>query len=180
MRIHRWIRRTGVPCLAALALLGAAGAQAGTSGAYFTTYVTAQGGYPLEMGTTTQLHEDYDNWEKYVSMANTGSQPCFVRVKAFAGSQFTLNYINDSGLWSEGEDGYWYYQEVLQPGQSTGNEQDKADPRNLRIGIQFDHAAVDSSFNVVVIQEWTPVLYDADGNPYADWNLKVEREADEG
>lgn len=26
------------------------------------------------------------------------------------------------------------------------------------------------SFNVVVIQECTPVVYDEDGNPSADWN----------
>lgn len=31
-------------------------------------------------------------------------------------------------------------------------------------------------FNIVVIQECTPVLYDKDGNPYADWNHVITTE----
>ena len=31
-----------------------------------------------------------------------------------------------------------------------------------------------TDFNVVVIYESTPVLYDSDGNPYADWTAKVD------
>ena len=29
-------------------------------------------------------------------------------------------------------------------------------------------------FNVIIIQECTPVLYEADGTPYADWNNKAD------
>ena len=32
------------------------------------------------------------------------------------------------------------------------------------------------SFNVVVVYETTPVQYDAEGNPYADWELVLETE----
>ena len=28
-------------------------------------------------------------------------------------------------------------------------------------------------FNVIVVQEYTPVCHDSAGNPYADWNLAV-------
>jgi hypothetical protein len=44
---------------------------------------------------------------------------------------------------------------------------------------------VTSSFNVVVVQECTPVMYDTDGNAltaeHADWSMKAEytgKEAD--
>ena len=37
-----------------------------------------------------------------------------------------------------------------------------------------------SEFNVVVIYETTPVLYDESGKPYADWNAKQEARAVEG
>lgn len=33
-------------------------------------------------------------------------------------------------------------------------------------------------FNVIVIQECTPVLYDENGNPYADWNVILDTKQD--
>ena len=36
------------------------------------------------------------------------------------------------------------------------------------------------SFNVVVVQECTPVLYTEDGTPYADWNKKIDTKTDIG
>ena len=30
------------------------------------------------------------------------------------------------------------------------------------------------AFNVIVVQECTPVLYDENGNAYADWNANAE------
>ena len=32
----------------------------------------------------------------------------------------------------------------------------------------------EESFNVIVVQECTPVLYDEEGNPYADWNRVMD------
>ena len=44
--------------------------------------------------------------------------------------------------------------------------------QELRIGI--DHMDREESFNVIVVQESTPVLYDEQGNPYADWNRVMD------
>lgn len=77
-----------------------------------------------------------------------------------------LTYLAPDGGWQAGDDGYWYYESVLPAGETTKQE--------LNISYQFpsgDEKA--SEFNVVVIQECTPVLFDANGNAYADWNHAV-------
>lgn len=38
------------------------------------------------------------------------------------------------------------------------------------LDIKIDSKDTDTSFNVIVIQESTRVLYDENGNPYADWS----------
>ena len=50
--------------------------------------------------------------------------------------------------------------------------------QELRVEIQGvpEEVTDPESFNVVVVYETIPVQYDADGNPYADWNLKLETE----
>lgn len=100
---------------------------------------------------------------KRVSITNTSqTNDCFVRVKVFCSSQLPLSYENESGLWSEGTEGYWYYGSILPAGAST-------EILNVKIGeLPADYDR--DSFNVIVIQECTPVVYDKEGNPTADWN----------
>ncbi|MDO4501814.1 MAG: hypothetical protein Q4D06_01400 [Coriobacteriia bacterium] len=55
-------------------------------------------------------------------VTNTGNSPCYVRALVTFSSKeaedsATLDYDRDN--WKRGEDGYDYYQHVLQPGQST-------------------------------------------------------------
>ena len=40
--------------------------------------------------------------------------------------------------------------------------------------IKIDSTGLDQDFNVIVVQECTPVLYDENGNPYADWNAVAD------
>jgi hypothetical protein len=83
-----------------------------------------------------------------------------------AGSQFTIN-AEGTG-WSKGTDGYWYYSEALPVGGTTAN---------LVASIEKSND-VESSFNVVVVQECTPVMYDANGKAVtaenADWNMTAQ------
>ena len=59
--------------------------------AYFTTYVTASGGHPITYTVTEpQPEEVFDQGHKIVTAKNTGTVDCYVRVRAFAGSQFVL------------------------------------------------------------------------------------------
>jgi hypothetical protein len=159
-------RNKKVTLLAAAALVLVLGVSVGTAMAYFTTYATAKGGVPVTLGAQTTIHEEYENWTKTVSMENTGEVPVFVRAKVIAGSQIAIA-VEGTG-WSEGSDGYWYYSEALPVGGTTAN---------LVAFIAKDEDLT-SSFNVVVVQECTPVMYDANGNAVtaenADWSMKAE------
>ena len=116
----------------------------------------------MNMGfTETVPDEKVDENGKHVTIKNTGKYDCFVRVKAFAPVELTYNAPD--GGWSAGKDDYWYYDEVLPAEKTTGSE----------LNITYTFPSGDDKpeeFNIVVIQECTPVLYDEDGSPYADWN----------
>ena len=148
-------------CLAAAALTLTAGISAGTAMAYFTTYTEASGGVTLNMGFSETIpKEDFSNWTKHVSVENTGDYDCYVRVKALAGSKYQdgLQYSDSDGKWTPGEDGYYYYSDPIAPGESTSV-----------LDIRIDSKESDASFNVVVVQESTKVLYNEGYEPYADW-----------
>lgn len=132
--------------------------------AYFTTYTGASGGRVLSVGSQPDIEETFSGWTKTVTVSNSeDSQPVYVRVRGF-GSSHTLNYQDDSGKWSAGGDGFYYYGEIVNPGET-------ADP--IRIGIG-DIPEGENSFNVAVIYETTPVQYMPDGTPYADWEVQLE------
>lgn len=62
---------------------------------------------------------------------------------------------------------YWCYDDVLPAGKTTEQE--------LNITYKFPEGDdKPEEFNIVVIQECTPVLYDNDGTPYADWNHVIK------
>mgnify|MGYP007083088053 FL=1 len=148
-------------CLAAAALTLTAGISAGTAMAYFTTYTEASGGVTLNMGFSETIpKEDFSNWTKHVSVENTGDYDCYIRVKALAGSKYQdgLQYSDSDGKWTPGEDGYYYYSDLIAPGESTSV-----------LDIRIDSKESDASFNVVVVQESTKVLNNENNEPYADW-----------
>lgn len=148
-------------CLAAAALTLTAGISAETAMAYFTTYTEASGGVTLNMGFSETIpKEDFSNWTKHVSVENTGDYDCYVRVKALAGSKYQdgLQYSDSDEKWTPGEDGYYYYSDLIAPGESTSV-----------LDIRIDSKESDASFNVVVVQESTKVLYNENNEPYADW-----------
>lgn len=164
--MKRLRRYKNIVALPAAALLMVALADFGNTSAYFTTYVSAGGNETVHMGSQTEIHEDVSDMTKHVSITNTSAQnACFVRVKVFYGGQLQVSYIDrsESGdLWTYSEeDGYWYYGPILAPGAST-------EILDVKIGDLPEDFDKDS-FNVVVIQECTPVIYDEDGNPTADW-----------
>lgn len=159
-------RKTKHLCLAAAALTLTMGVSVGSAMAYFTTYASASGGASLSLSNTVTIPEEQViDWTKHVTIRNTGDVDCFVRVRAFAGETYQdgLTYADDEGKWTPGEDGCYYYSDVVPAGGET---------QELRIGI--DHMDREESFNVIVVQESTPVLYDEQGNPYADWDRVMD------
>ena len=148
----------------ALVLVGTL--KVGGAMAYFTTYSTASGSVQMNMGFTQTIpHEEVDSRGKHVSVENTGDYDCFVRVRAFAPSDITLSYQPEDSGWTDGGDGFWYYDQILPAGETTAT----------KLNVSYTFPATDSEdapaeFNVIVVEEYTPVLYKADGTAYADWN----------
>ena len=156
---------------AALALTGTLAV--GSAMAYFTTYTTAGGGVTMNMGFTETIpNETVDKDGKHVTITNTGDYDCFVRVKAFAPMELT--YTAPNGGWKAENDGYWHYEGVLPAGETT------PELKELNISYKFPEGKdKPEEFNIVVIQECTPVLYDENGKPYPDWNHVITTETTE-
>ena len=155
----------GVLALAAVCAVASAGI--GKTWSYFTTYTEAAGGYTIRLGDRTDITENFTEWTKHVTIANDpGSEPVYVRAKAFCGSQYTITYSGEGWTWDE-DDGYYYYSHAVEGGKAT-------EPLNLKIeGIPENPEDLER-FNVVVIYESTPVKYHEDGSPYTveetDWD----------
>lgn len=173
-------------CLTALAVVLVLGAGIHNIWAYFTTYAEAQGGYVIELGDRTHVKEEFSGWTKrLVVTSKADSQPVYVRARAFCGSGYTLAYEDTEGKWNESGDGYYYYSDILYAGESTSELSVKIDGLKLQRDTDpvtgetiytYEGLEVGESFNVVVIYESTPVRYDENGNPYADWEGEVLRE----
>ena len=131
------------------------------------------GGVTMNMGFTETIpNETVDKDGKHVTITNTGDYDCFVRVTAFAPMELT--YTAPNGGWQAEDDGYWHYEGVLPAGETT--------PELKEINISYKFPEGENrpeEFNIVVIQECTPVLYDENGNPYADWNHVITTETTE-
>ena len=156
-------RYTKVMAMSAAALGLLAALTVESTMAYFTTYATAKGSHELALGTQTTLHEEIKDMEKHIRIENTGGIDCYVRVKVFAGSTVGLSFAADG--WRQETDGYWYYNDIVAPGASSST---------MVVSIKGPEDEDMETFNVVVVQECTPVLYDEDGNPYADWAMSLD------
>ena len=160
MKKRRDGSRAAIMSVAALSLL-AVSSPKGTL-AYFTTYVSAGGSHVVNMGSQTEIHEDVSSMTKHVSVTNVSQiNDCFVRVKVFYGGDLEVVYSDTENNWYEGEAGYWYYRPILPAAQTT---------TGLDVKINVPEGYDRDSFNVVVIQECTPVVFDGTGNPTADWS----------
>lgn len=157
--------------LAAAALLLTATLTVESAMAYFTAHSEASGKVMLNIGfTETEVEETVDGAGKHVVIKNVGDYDCFVRVKVF--SVIAVDY-KPSGSWRDGGDGYWYYDSVLSAGGST---------EGLLVTFEYPKNTEEDKteeFNIIVVQECTPVVYDEDGNPIADWNQTVASEGTE-
>ena len=157
--------------LALLAAVMILTAGVGQAMAYFTTYTEAKGYKTIRLGDETEIEEDFKDWVKDLTIKNAeGSQPVFVRAKVFAPDTLTITcpYTGSDPEWREQskEDGYYYYNKVLPAGGTAG-------VLKIHISDLPKDPALGDKFNVIVVYESTPVLYDVNGDPYADWNSKL-------
>lgn len=163
MKIKKSQNRIGV-LLAVLAFVAVLGISVKDSLAYFTTYARAQGGKVLTLGNSTELKEEYDG-QKHIRVSNQGNADCYVRVKVFAGSLVELTY-EGSSQWALGSDGYYYYGDIVPVGGMT-------DELLVSIHASGEIKELGTDFDVIVIQECAPVMYDENGNPYPASDAEV-------
>lgn len=164
------MKRRKLLILGAIALVLVLCTSIGTAWAYFTTYSEARGGYRLRMAHRREMdmEEEFSQWTKHITLQNSEeSDPVFVRAKVFAPTGLTLSYLDESGKWTLGEDGYYYYSDVLRGGERT-------EELLARIGNVPETPEEGDSFDVVAVYETTSVRYLPDGTPYADWNARRE------
>lgn len=144
-------------CLAAAALVLSAGVSAERAMAYFTDQVSASGSASVRLSLPdTELEEEVKEGIKYVKVKNTGDCDCYVRVQAYAGEGRIKDWNPGEG-WEKGRsDEYYYYSVPLSSGDVTSS---------LDIVVSLPEGEDPDTFNVIVVSEHTPVLYDADGVP---------------
>lgn len=104
---------------------------------------------PLKFEMQNAKEENLNNIS--IKSASDGST-CYVRIKIFATSQDYYSVKNNSD-WNYEEDGYWYYQNMLFPNETTTN-----------LVIETNNQPI------VVIAEATYVEYDENGNPLGTWD----------
>ena len=165
--MKKMVKRAVLPVLAAVLVLSAA---AGASSGYFTTYVTAQGGHTLELHDVyVTPHEHVDGSVKHITVENTGEIECWVRARAIAPTGVEITYSGEG--WTLGDDGWFYYGAVLQPGESTP---ELVAAITMPKSDELNPIPEGTELNVVVITECAKVLYDDNGAPYANWDLLVK------
>lgn len=142
--------------------------------AYFSTYTTAMGGYPVALDNSPKPKETYESGVKHLTIENTGDGAIFVRAKAIATEGVTLTYTQgdnwtDSNL-SGADDGtgYYYYGKALEGKDAEAGKE----TTELQIKITFPpHPVTDENatfkkgdeVNVLVLFESVPAMYKADG-----------------
>ena len=149
---------------AALVLVACIGV--GSALAYFTTYTVAEGGMNIVLNfSDSEIEEKVIDGQKQIALKNTGDTEAYVRIKALVGDDHPVVYSEPSetnGSWKVNADGYYYYEAILAPGEST---------TQINVGFSLEGK---ESFNVIIVEESTPVLYDENGNAYADWSVKAD------
>ena len=148
-------------CLAAAALVTVVSLSVGSAMAYFSAYVVHSGAQEIDLEfSKTVIQEEIVAGVKKIKVENVGKMDCFVRVRVVAGSEHAFRWsVANSDGWSSGGDGYYYFEQALAPEGVTS-----------QLLININTADLKEEFNVIVIQENIPALYDKNGTAYADWD----------
>lgn len=156
--------------LPALAVCCLAISVIGSANAYFTTYVTAKGGTHINFYHREEIHEEFRDWKKYVTIScdEKTTIPMVVRVRAFSGDDVSIN-IPESNDWHK--DGDWYYYKGYLLGGNSGKD------KTSQLVVAIDKQRVDDlnkdedNFNVIVVYESIPAAFDDDDNLIDPWTL---------
>ena len=122
----------------------------GLTMAYFSDSTEAEGGIPVTLGGQTTIIEKQSDDNKVIQIKNTGETDVVVRVAVYGPTEISYS---GSG-WTDGGDGYYYYDSILPAGETSSKLTAKWDvPEDLG-----------DDYAVVVIQESDQAVYDASGS----------------
>ena len=122
----------------------------GLTMAYFSDSTEAEGGIPVTLGGQTTIIEKQNDDNKVIQIKNTGETDVVVRVAVYGPTE--ISYSGDG--WTNGGDGYYYYDSILPAGGTSSKLTAKWDvPEDLG-----------DDYAVVVIQESDQAVYDASGS----------------
>ena len=159
-----------------LAVLCIAAAGVGVSYAYFTSYTRAEGSRTVHAGTKRIVpHEEVvENLKKEITLLNQGDHECYGRVRILCPSGYTIS-VEQGSAWGQLQqlaDGEYLveYNPIIAAGGSSSLLKIVIDPP---VGVRDD-------FNVIIIEECVPVLYEGtDGHAIPlppDWDLAARPE----
>lgn len=86
----------------------------------------------------------------------------WVRLTAFGTPDVIKNIENSSSNWTSGDDGFYYYDGIVESGATT-------EPLILK----FNTTNINKP-NIIAISEMIGSMYDGLGEPYADWERQIE------
>lgn len=146
--------------------------------AYFTDQSYASGGLPVKAKPNTDIREWYGEKVKHVTIFNKEeSVPVFVRARVYAYAEY-LDTVEGSGWSGPNEDGWYYYQDSLEPGEEANELLVKIKFPAGKETIGPDGSVIEEydqtgeNFNVIVVYEATPA--DDQLTPEtADWSMRV-------
>lgn len=176
-------RKTALLASVAVALV--LGMGIAPAAAYFTDSSTTNGGLPISVEPSTDIHEWYKNGVKHVIISNDADAdaPVFVRARVYASD--VLDVSTAGSGWTDDIGGWHYYGAsedslvALNPGDEASeltvsiNFPKTTNPDGSLEGYEFG-----DNYNVIVVYESTPVLYQEDGTAYADWSFTLDNGVD--
>ena len=127
--------------------------------AYLTNYIRGTGNIVLQLDNPKiEITESSQGNSKGISIKNVSGSNEYVRVKVVTPQTVTAN--SSSTNWTLKNDGYYYYNSVIENGQSSN------------ILFSFSTTKTDNYKTAIIVEE-TIEKYNEDGTGYADWNSTI-------
>lgn len=135
------------------------------------THLRYDNEHPNATGNVTFERSTYGDLNTVTLSNAEDGQPVYVRVRAYSNEEGSLDgetlesfYPLYSGEgWFLGEDGYYYYANIIEPGT-------EADPLLVKVeGSYNNEDMLPYAGRLAIIYDFVPVKYDQNGKPYGDW-----------
>ena len=130
----------------------------------------ANGSVNISVTTLANISERDSNNIKYVKVTSSNDEsnmPLYTRIKTITDDYSNIEFLNLTNTnWDYRSDGYVYFKNILDPGDETTELEIKMN-KLLETNLENN-----TNFNVTVIFETYPVIYDDSANPlpYYEWD----------